>query len=296
MRARSLGGWNPVTSRIALLGVFVSALAWAESPQMAQARKLYSLTEYDRALQILQAIPDKDAATHHLMGVSYYGRGDFKKSTDSLEKALAADPNNSSYALWLGRAYGRRAETSNLLTAPGYASKARQYFEKAVALNPNNLEALNDLFEYYLQAPGFLGGGFDKAVTVSERIGALNAVEGHWAAARLAEKRKEFSRAEEQLRRAAEMAPQQVGRLIDLAHFLSKQGRFQDADSSLAKAEKIAPNSPKVMYAKAEMYIKNGRNLPQARTLLKRYLASTLSPDDPPRSEAEKLLRQAEGG
>jgi tetratricopeptide (TPR) repeat protein len=262
---------------------------------MTQARKLYNLTEYERSLKILQSIPDRGAAVQHLMGLNYYGHGDFKKATEFLEKAWNADPQNSNYALWLGRAYGRRAETSNPLSAPGHASKARQYFEKAVELNPNHLEALNDLFEYYLQAPGFLGGGFDKAVKVADRIGNLDAVEGHWAKAKLAEKRKEFSKAEEQWRRAADLAPQQVGRLLDLAHFFAKQGRFQDADTSLAKAEKLAPDSPKVIYAKAEMYVKNGRNLAAARTLLKRYLASTLSPDDPPRSEAEKLLRQAEG-
>jgi tetratricopeptide (TPR) repeat protein len=281
--------------RLTILGVLAVSFLRAESPELAQARKLYNLTEYERSLKVLHAIPEKTAAVQHLMGLDYYGSGDYKKATEALEKAFAAEPNNSMYALWLGRAYGRRAETSNPLSAPGHASKARQYFEKATALNPNNLEALNDLFEYYLQAPGFLGGGFDKAVRVSDRIGSLDAVEGHWAKAQLAEKRKEFSNAEEQLKRAVDLAPQQVGRLLDLAHFLSKQGRFQDAESNLAKAEKIAPDSPKVMFAKAEMYIKTNRNLPAARTLLKRYLTSTLSPDDPPRSEAEKLLRQVEG-
>ena len=33
-----------------------------------------------------------------------------------------------------------------------------------------------------------------------------------------------------------------------------------------------------------------------ARELLEKYLASKLTPDDPPRSEAQKLLRQASGG
>ena len=41
--------------------------------------------------------------------------------------------------------------------------------------------------------------------------------------------------------------------------------------------------------------IRAGRNLDTARDLLKRYLAATLSPDDPSRREAEKLLKQAGG-
>ena len=33
----------------------------------------------------------------------------------------------------------------------------------------------------------------------------------------------------------------------------------------------------------------------QAKDLLKRYLNSPLTPEDPPRADAEKLLKQAEG-
>jgi len=96
------------------------------------------------------------------------------------------------------------------------------------------------------------------------------------------------------LRRAVELAPHQVGRLIDLARFLTKQGRIQEADQSLARADKIAPNNPELLYAKADLYIKGGRNLDLARDLLKRYMSSSLTPDDPPRSDAAKLLRRAQ--
>ena len=252
--------------------------------------------EFDQSLKILQAIPQKDGAVYDLIGRNYYMQGDFKKATEALEKAVAADSGNSEFHLWLGRAYGRRAETSNLLTAPGHASKARQCFEKAAQLNPRNLEAQSDLFEYYLEAPGFLGGGFEKAAATAEQIARINAAEGLWAQARLDEQRKEFSSAEEQLRRAIELTPHQVGRLIDLARLLAKQGRMEEADRSFARAEAIAPGSPKVLFAKADVYIKSGRNLNVAKDLLKRYLSLALTPEDPPRSQAEKLLRQLQGG
>jgi Flp pilus assembly protein TadD len=269
---------------------------WAAGPELDQARKLYNLTEFDQFLKILQAIPQKDGAAYELIGRNYYMQGDFKKATDALEKAVAAEPGNSEFNLWLGRAYGRRAETSSLLTAPGHASKARQYFEKAAQLNPRNLEAQSDLFEYYLEAPGFLGGGLDKAVATAEQIARINPAEGYWAQARLAEKRKEFSSAEEQLQRAIELTPHQVGKLIDLARLLAKQGRFQEADQSFARAQAIAPNSPKVLFAQADVYIKTGRNLNVAKDLLQRYLSLALTPEDPPRSQAEKLLKQLQGG
>ena len=282
--------------KLFVLLLSLSCGLWAAGPEFDQARKLYNLTEFEQSLKILQVIPQKDGAVYDLIGRNYYMQGDFKKATEALEKAVAVDPGNSEFNLWLGRAYGRRAETSSLITAPGYASKARQYFEKAAQLNPRNLEAQSDLFEYYLEAPGFLGGGFEKAAATAEQIAGINPAEGHWAQARLDEQRKEFSSAEEQLRRAIELTPHQVGRLVDLARLLAKQGRMEEADQSFARAEAIAPNSPKVLFAKADVYIKTNRNLNIAKDLLKRYLSLALTPEDPPRSQAEKLLKQLQGG
>lgn len=281
--------------RILMLVVLPAALLAGASPQLERARKLYNLTDFKGAIAAVAALPEKTGEAWEVMGRSSYMLGDYRKATEYFEKAVAAEPESSPYTLWLGRAYGRRAETSNMLTAPRFASRARQAFEKAVALDPRNLEAVNDLFEYYLEAPGILGGGYDKAEKLAARIAQIDPVEGHYALAKLAEKRKEYPRAEEQLRRAAELAPQQVGRLIDLASFLAKQGKFHESEQSFQRAAKIAPDSPKLMYARASTYISTGRNLDVARDLLKRYLSAQLTPDDPPRAEAAKLLRQVGG-
>ena len=272
-----------------------ACLAWAAGPDLDRANKLYNITEFQQSLEVLQAVPKKDAAVYELMGRNYYGQGDFRKATEALEKAAVLAPGSSGVYLWLGRAYGRRAETSSIITAPGLANKARQFFEKAAQLNPANLEAQSDLFEYYLEAPGFLGGGFDRTAATASQTARISPSAGYWAQARLAEKRKEFVSAEAHLRRALEIAPQQVGRLIDLARLLTRRGRYQEADLSLAKAEQIAPNSPRLMFARADLYIKSKRNLDVARELLKRYLNSTLTPEDPPRADAEKLLKQVQG-
>jgi len=290
--------FNGSGGRVRRLGWLLAGLALpmiAASPELDHARKLYELTDFDQSLKVLQAIAAKDADVFEWIGRSYYGQADYKKATDALEKAAALDPGSSEIYLWLGRAYGRRAETSNPLTAPGHASRARQYFEKSVQLNPSNLEAQSDLFEYYLEAPGFLGGGLDKAAGTAAQMAKINPSEGFWAQAKLDEKRKQFGSAEEHLRRAIEAAPHQVGRLLDLARLLTKQGRYSEADQSLAKAVQLAPDSPKVIFARAEIYVKSKRNIDVARTLLKQYLNLSLTPDDPPRSQAEKLLAQVQG-
>jgi len=274
----------------------VAVSVWAGSPQpLDQAAKLYHQTNYEDSLKLLTTLPEKDGPVFALIGKNQFMLGEFKKASEAYEKAVAADPSNSEYEHWLGKAYGKRAETSSPFTAPGLASKARQHFEKAVALNPKNQDAISDLFEYYLEAPGFLGGGLDKATQMAERMATLEPAEGLWAQARISERRKDFSTAEVQLRRAMEAAPMQVGRVVDLARFLSKQGRVEESEQTFQAAERLAPNNAKLLYQRAEVYIKAGRNIETARDLLKRYLAATLGPDDPSRQDAEKLLKQAGG-
>ena len=227
----------------------MACAVWAADPRFDEARRLYDATEFQQSLHVLSAIPGKDAEVHELMGRNHYMLGDFKRASEALEQAFNEQPSNADYALWLGRAYGRRAETSGPFTAAGWASKARQYFEKAAHLNPRNVEALSDLFEYYLEAPGILGGGMDKAQTVAGQMARVDPSEGYWAMYKLAEQRKDYSRAEEQLRRAVEVAPRPIGKFIELARFLTRQGRYQEAEQSIERAEKIAPNSPRLMYA-----------------------------------------------
>jgi len=285
---RSVAGMR-VIGIMALAGVF----AFAAMTPVERARALYHRTDYDAALKLLLPLEIKDGATWELVGRSYFMMGDFKRSSEAFGRAVAADPARSDYHLWLGRAFGRRAETSSPFTAPGLASKARQSFEKALELNPRNTEAMNDLFEYYLQAPGFLGGGLDKAAALAARIRDLDPAEFHFAQAQLAEKRKEWGTAEQQLRRAVDLAPRQAGRLLDLAKFLARQGRHQESDAAFQQAARIDPASPRILFERANTYIRTKRNIDEARSLLKQYLASPLTPDDPPREEAEKLLKQA---
>jgi tetratricopeptide (TPR) repeat protein len=271
--------------------LIAAAAAWAG--ELKPAEELYQRTDYQGSLRFALNVRPPTADSYNLIGRDYFMMGEFKKAAEAFEHAVTLEPRNSSHVHWLGRTYGRRAETASPLLAPSNASKARQCFERAVELDPGNREALNDLFDYYLQAPGFLGGGFEKAAAIAQRIGDLDPAEYHFAQAQLADKRKQFDTAEQQLRRAMALAPRQVGRVLDLAKYLAKEGRYQESDATFQQAEKLAPNSPKVMFAKARTYVQEKRNLDQAKTLLKRYLESTLTPEDPPREEAEKLLRQA---
>jgi tetratricopeptide (TPR) repeat protein len=260
-----------------------------------QALKLYRQTNFNAAVEILRTSATTDAAASALTGQSYFMMGEFAKATESLDRAVLLDSSKSSYFLWLGRAYGRRAETAFPLAAPKYASKAKTNLEKALAMNPSDSETASDLFEYYVQAPGILGGGFDKAAVLAERIAQRDPVEGLIVKARLAEERKDFSTAEALLRRGIEVAPHQPGRFLDLARFLAKHGKYEESDATFSEARKFAPQAPRVLFQEAATYIKANRKKEESRELLKQYITSTITPGDPPKQEAEALLRKVSG-
>ena len=285
------------TRIVALLAC--SLLAWsmsaASTATYEQALELYNRTDYARALSLLRTLPET-AQNLELTGRSQYLDGDPKRASESLEKAVAKAPADSMKWTWLARAYGRRAETAFAFAALGLANKTREAFEKAAQLDPGNLEALNDLFSYYLEAPGMVGGGHDKARKLLPAIEKLDPPEGASARARLAEAEKDYAAAERHFLEAAQRAPKQVGRLLDLAHFFRRRGRPDEGERTFQQAEKMAPDAPIVLYSRAEALIAAKRDLPRAQALLRQYLASqALTPDDPSRKEAQKLLAKAQG-
>ncbi len=276
-----------------ILMIGASAALFARSPNVgfSRAEELYQRTEYKAAIDALESLDQKNAASYALLGKAYLMQDQHKEAIASLERAVSEDNCNSEYHDWLGRAYGRLAERSSFISAIGHAKKTVREFERAVDLDPSNLEALSDLFEFYLQAPGMVGGGMDKAENLARRMARLHDAEGHWVRARIAEKRKDWAGAEREFRAAWEAAPNQVGRALDFATFLSSRGRYADSDAVFRAAEEKYPNAPQVLFARATAYVHSKRMPEEARVLVRRYLEAQITPDDPSRREALGLLR-----
>jgi tetratricopeptide (TPR) repeat protein len=279
--------------RAAILIPLLSALAFA-GDAIDRGRELYRKADYTEAIAVLRQT-ELDAKGLELLGKCYYQLGDFKKAADALEKAAMSAPSDSMIQDWLGRALGERAETSFAFAAAAHARKAREAFEHAVRLDPANTVALNDLFDFYIQAPGIMGGGIEKARDLIPRLAPLDPLGSHLAQAKLDEEKKQFAAAETELRAAIRTAPDKVDPVLELAQFLARRGRHDESDQTFQQAAGVAPGSPRIVFARAEAGIKSKRNVAEARELLKQYLATKgLTPDDPPRWEALRLMKKAE--
>lgn len=115
---------------------------------------------------------------------------DFDGAVTLGEKSIADHPDSSEIWLWLGRAYGRKAQRAPVISQFALARKCRSAFEKAVALDPKNVDARADLMSYYLQAPGIVGGSLAKAKEQAAAILELDPVRGQIALGRIREREK----------------------------------------------------------------------------------------------------------
>ena len=225
-------------------------------------------------------------------GQQAHAAEDYEKAMELFEQATAAAPDVSRYHLWYGRACGMRADRIGMFGGFGLARKTLAAFRKAAEVDPANVEALNDLLEYYVAAPGIVGGGVEKAVPIAERLATISPPEGHRAQARILSKQKDWQGAEREYRKALALEPEKPGRMLDLASFLARRDRRQEADEWFDRAARLSPDSPDYLWARGSELARSKRNPQLARDLLERYLKASRKPDDPPASEARELLKK----
>jgi len=233
-----------------------------------------------------------DPATLLSQGIQAYAAEKYDEAIELFEKLVQFAPNSAENHDWLGKAYGRKAEHVIFFRAMGLARKARNEFQKAVDLDGSYVQGLSDLLDYCLEAPGFLGGGLDRAKVVASQLAKVSAAEGHRAEALIRVKEKDYAGAQKEFQEALNAAPGRLGRLLDMAAFLNERGNYAEADAVFERAEKMAPESSDYLFVRGQQLVNSKRDPERARELLKAYLRSGRKPDDPTPSEVENLLKK----
>ncbi|MGA3055151.1 MAG: hypothetical protein ABSD63_13150 [Candidatus Korobacteraceae bacterium] len=233
-----------------------------------------------------------DAESFNLMCRAYYAMERWDDAVRWGERAVAEQPQDASYHLWLARAYGRKAGGSSPLAAAGLARKAKNEFEHAVQLDPANVKARSDLSKYYVQAPAVMGGGLDKAREQAAQVSKYDAAEAHSILAQIAAKEKRYDEVEGQFHSAIKAAHNPATYWLQLADFYRLRGRFDDVQrtvlTAMAQPGRVAEN---YFDAANELYL-SGRDFPDAAQYLQKYLDSGGLVEDAPAFHAHYLLGQ----
>lgn len=161
----------------------LAPLVAQSSDHLAPGVTLFTRGKFAEAQQFFEMVirqhPENSAVAYYL-GRCAFENKQYERASTWFEQAVRLDSGNSEYHHWLGRAYGERAQHAGG-EAFFLARKVKTHLEKAVALNPDNIEARVDLLEYYLQAPVFLGGDIAKARAQAVEIAKRNAEAGRKA-------------------------------------------------------------------------------------------------------------------
>ena len=132
-------------------------------------------------------------------------------------------------------------------------------------LDPKNADALSDVFDYYLEAPGFPGGGHDKALAIAERTAKLDPAQAYFEKAKLAQKRKEFQSRRKTICGKPSGCPASGGSSAGARPLFSQSGRNKESDAVFLEAQTKHPNAPQVLFAWASVLVKQKRDLPKRR-------------------------------
>jgi tetratricopeptide (TPR) repeat protein len=230
-----------------------------------------------------------DAEAFNLLCRAYFSIEQFDAAITDCERAVNLDPQSSLYHLWLGRAYGEKADRSSFLTAAGLAKKARAAFEQAVALDPKNVEARVDLGEFYAEAPGIIGGGKDKAHQQADALMPLNPAMAHWVLARIAEKDKDPIAAEREYRAEIAASHSTVRGWLDLANFFKYAHRYDEMEEALHALESSPiVDHPESLMNAGTLLLRAERDYSLAIRLLRRYLLDPV--EEGPACRAHDLL------
>lgn len=272
----------------ALVVLTLPLAAQAPSPSAAGIA-LYDQGRYEEAKHALAPLPNDPQALFTLGRIALV-QNEAAKAADYLEKAVAKAPNNASYHFWLGQAYGTQAQSASLFGQASLAKKTQAEFERAVQLDPNNLEAREGLMEYYLLAPGIMGGSDEKALAEAAEIRKRDAFEGHKAFGRIYSHDKKADLARNEYIAAVREQPNAPKTHYHLGTFYLFEKNYKAALEEMDAALKLDPSYMPAVFQIGHLAVLSSSNFARGEESLRRYLAYVPKAGEPPLGRAHYWL------
>ncbi|KAB2880524.1 tetratricopeptide repeat protein [bacterium] len=232
----------PVHGLLILFSLNSAALAQSE---IEQGRELFNNKKYAEARSIFEKIlngSDHQAEAHYYLGSIYlrFDR-DADKAIDHLERAIEAENSNAKYHLMLSNALGAKAMQSNMLKQAFLAPKIKKAMEKAVELDPNYPEARMALTQFYVMAPGIMGGSIEKAKEQADALVKLDAYQGFMAYGSIYNHEEDWQSAEVYFKKAIAAQPLKAAPYHQLGYMYLKQKRTKEAVELFKKMVEYDP-------------------------------------------------------
>lgn len=259
---------------------------------LEKAKTLYENRKYEEVKTLLKGIEEdnKDFAdAQYYLGRTAFDQKEYDEATDYFDEAIETKDNVADYYNWLGNTYGTIAQDANPIRQGMLAPKMKNAWEKAIELDAKNVEARASLIQYYTQAPGFMGGSFDKAKEVARQIIVLNPARGHREMGNVLVREKNFVEAEKEYLEMVRIDPSTTA---GLATYYMNQKQFDKAFSLFEEAVKKNPQDMGSMYQIGKTSALSGQKLDRGEECLKKYLTYSPKQSEPSHAGANMRLAQ----
>jgi tetratricopeptide (TPR) repeat protein len=259
--------------------MFLVALPLAAQTQLGVS--LFEQGRYEEAKRALSTDKNDPQALTTLGRIALV-QNDYDSATDLFEKAVAKKPNDAEAHYWLGEAYGSQAQQANLFKQASLASKTKAEWERAVQLDPNHIEARMSLVEFYLIAPGIMGGSDEKAKQEASEIRKRDSFAGHRAFARIYSHAKSNDLARKEYLDAVREQPNVPKTHYWLGLLYLTEKNFKASLEEMDAALKIDPGYMPAVFQVGHLAVLSSSNFTRGEEALKRYLAYKPKSDEPP--------------
>jgi tetratricopeptide (TPR) repeat protein len=206
------------------------------------------------------------ARAHYLLALIYLRELDmgrrlhWDEAEDHVRKAVDLDGDDPENLMLLGHITGIKARDGSKLSAFGRAKTSKGSYEKAVEIDPDNIEARKWLINFHLNAPGFAGGDKDEARTQAEELVKIDPAEGRYAMADIYEfLEKDIQKAEREYAKAIRENPGESRPYYEYADHLARRGRYDRAESLMTVLSGLEPSSSSPLFRIARYRESAGR-------------------------------------
>jgi tetratricopeptide (TPR) repeat protein len=278
---------------VSAAGAASAGEAGVQAGSIDELRALMKAGDYPAARALALDLIDSDlenAAAYNILSQVYLTEEKGAAAADAAGRAVGIEPSVADYRLWLARAYLLRASQSTLLSL-WYAWKGKAQYEKAVELDPDNVQMRLELCLYYLLAPRIAGGSEGKAEDEAAEIDRRSPLFGAYAWASVFEKQRETGRAEESLMHAVELdttSTQQAK--YALGYFYQRNRLYDDARGVFEDILSQNPGDMTATYYIGTTYLLEQEDLDKAEEAFTAYLDSEPRPDQPTHAMAHWRL------
>jgi tetratricopeptide (TPR) repeat protein len=259
---------------VAVFGIWalVATAVHSTPDPLAIGRAQFDRGDYRAAIATLSSAIESnpsDAQLWHWRSRAYLEMRDYARAIADGERAVTERPRDSEYRRWLGRAYGGAAEQKRSFLM---ARKVRAAFEEAVRLDPANLAARRDLMEFYVEAPGIVGGNKGKALEQVDAIAGADAVAGHLARAIFWIRTNRRDAAEAEYQHVLDARPDHIEPYLEIADYDKSRGDAGAFAGVVEQAARVAPSDARLNYYRGVGHVLANSNLTEGERLLRVYI------------------------